>query len=98
MSKVTLKTSANDASVEQFLAGVADHGRRDDCRAVMDMMARITGGPPAMWGSSIIGFGRCQLRYDSGRGGARTADRRFGRLDAAPARLIGRPSHVESWS
>jgi hypothetical protein len=67
MSKVTLKTRPNDASVEQFLDAVADAGRREDCRAVMDMMARITGEPAAMWGSSIIGFGSCQLRYASGR-------------------------------
>lgn len=67
MSKVTLKTRPNDASVEQFLDAVADAGRREDCRAVMDMMARITGEPAAMWGSSIIGFGSCHLRYDSGR-------------------------------
>lgn len=67
MSKAKLKTSRNDASVEEFLNGIDDAARRADCRAVMDMMGRITGEPAAMWGSSIIGFGRCHLRYDSGR-------------------------------
>jgi hypothetical protein len=32
-------------------------------------MARATGEPPKMWGSSIVGFGRYHYRYDSGREG-----------------------------
>ena len=33
------------------------------------MMQQITGEPPAMWGSSIIGFGTYHYRYASGREG-----------------------------
>ena len=32
-------------------------------------MSRVTGAPPAMWGSSIVGFGSYHYRYDSGREG-----------------------------
>ena len=67
MAKARLKTSRNDSSVDGFLAGVDDPARVDDCRRVMDIMARATGEPAVMWGASIIGFGQCHLRYDSGR-------------------------------
>jgi hypothetical protein len=32
-------------------------------------MSGITGEPPVMWGSAIVGFGRYHHRYDSGREG-----------------------------
>jgi Domain of unknown function (DU1801) len=56
------------ASVEDFLAGVPD-GRREDARRLCAMMAQITGEPPAMWGTSIIGFGSYHYRYASGHSG-----------------------------
>jgi hypothetical protein len=57
------------ASVEDFLAGVPDGQRREDARRLCAMMAQITGEPPAMWGTSIIGFGAYHYRYASGREG-----------------------------
>ena len=57
------------ASVEGFLAGVPDGQRREDARRLCAMMEQITGEPPAMWGTSIIGFGAYHYRYASGRGG-----------------------------
>jgi hypothetical protein len=63
------KTQANAASVEAFLRAVADPKRRADADAVTAMMARLSGEPAAMWGPSIIGFGRYRYRYDSGREG-----------------------------
>ena len=56
-------------SVEDFLARVPDGRRRDDARRLCAMMQQITGEPPAMWGSSIIGFGTYHYRYASGREG-----------------------------
>jgi hypothetical protein len=58
-----------DASVEGFLAGVPDEGRREDARRLCAMMREITGEPPAMWGISIIGFGTYHYRYASGHEG-----------------------------
>jgi hypothetical protein len=57
------------ASVEGFLAEVPDGQRREDARRLCAMMAQITGEPPAMWGTSIIGFGTYHYRYASGREG-----------------------------
>ena len=62
-------TRRTGASVEDFLAGVPDRQRREDARRLCAMMAQITGEPPAMWGTSIIGFGAYHYRYPSGRGG-----------------------------
>ena len=57
------------ASVEDFLAGVPDGQRREDARRLCAMMAQITGEPPAMWGTSIVGFGTYHYRYASGHEG-----------------------------
>ncbi|HKJ02733.1 MAG TPA: DUF1801 domain-containing protein [Longimicrobiales bacterium] len=63
------KTRRTSASVEEFLAGVAHEKRREDCRAVVDLMREITGEEPALWGDSLIGFGSYHYRYESGREG-----------------------------
>ncbi len=64
-----LKTQKNKASVEEFISGVDDEGKRDDCRVVIDMMRDVTGEEPAMWGPSIVGFGSYHYKYASGREG-----------------------------
>ena len=64
-----LKTKKNDASVEVFLRRVADPKRRDDCFTVLELMREVTRLEPKMWGKSIVGFGTCQYKYASGRGG-----------------------------
>ena len=63
------KTKKTDASVEAFLDAVADPGRREDARAVLALMKRITGEEPKMWGPSIVGFGSWTYTYASGRTG-----------------------------
>ena len=64
-----LKTTANDRSVEEFLASVEDEERRKDCQEVVGLMRRVTGAEPRMWGPSIVGFGRYRYRYETGREG-----------------------------
>jgi len=61
------KTQPTKDDPQAFLAAIPDEGRRADARAVCDMLARVTGKPPEMWGPAIVGFGRRHLRYDSGR-------------------------------
>jgi len=62
-----LKTTPTRASVDDYLAGVPDERRRGDAAIVCEMMRRVTGQPPAMWGDSIVGFGSRHLRYATGR-------------------------------
>jgi len=63
------KTTRTEASVGDFLAAVPDPKRRADAQAVCALMAEVTGVPPAMWGSGIVGFGSYHYRYASGRQG-----------------------------
>ena len=65
----TLKTTPTEASVDAFLDAVEDDARREDCRTVLDLMQRVTGEPPQMWGASIVGFGSYHYVYESGREG-----------------------------
>ncbi|MDP8206656.1 MAG: hypothetical protein P9L92_08350 [Candidatus Electryonea clarkiae] len=57
MSKYELKTKVNDASVKKFLEGVTDDQKREDSFTILDLMTKVTGDKPKMWGTSIIGFG-----------------------------------------
>lgn len=57
------------ASVAEFLAGVPDEQRRQDAQRLCAMMQQITGQPPVLWGTSIIGFGTYHYRYASGHEG-----------------------------
>lgn len=62
-----LKTRKSSASVSAFLAKVEDPERRKDCHSISMMMREATGAKPAMWGSSIVGFGDYHYEYASGR-------------------------------
>jgi nucleoid DNA-binding protein len=64
-----MKTTLNKASVSKFLANVKDPQKRADSQAIVRMMQEITGEGPAMWGSSIVGFGSYHYKYASGREG-----------------------------
>ena len=57
MAKAVIKTKQTDESVDKFLQSVTDEQQREDAYKVMQMMQRITGDEPKMWGASIIGFG-----------------------------------------
>lgn len=60
---------ASGGGVDAFLAAIGDERRREDARALAALIERATGEAPAMWGSSIVGFGRYHYRYESGREG-----------------------------
>ena len=68
-TKKGLATVRTGASVAEFLTRIPDAERREDARRLCAVMEEITGEPPAMWGTSIIGFGAYQYRYPSGREG-----------------------------
>jgi hypothetical protein len=64
-----LKTRQTAASVDDFLRQIAGEERREDCRALVRLMSRVTGEPPRMWGPGMVGFGRYHYKYASGREG-----------------------------
>ena len=63
------KTVETEASVEDFLGKVEVPQRVADARVLIDLMTRISGEAPKLWGPSIIGFGSVHYRYESGREG-----------------------------
>lgn len=60
------KTQKTDASVEDYLAGIAGV-RGEDARELNALIAQATGLEPALWGPSIVGFGDRHLVYETGR-------------------------------
>lgn len=67
MAKAEPKTRETDASVDEFIDAIADETKRADSRRVTEIMSRVSGEEPKMWGPSIIGFGKEPLKYASGR-------------------------------
>ena len=63
------KTQSHDASVEAYLADVANPGRREDAFTLLNMMCEITSESARMWGSTIVGFGSYHYVYATGREG-----------------------------
>lgn len=61
-----LKTQPTAIDPHDFIAAVEHPTRRADAGVVLDMMTRITGWEPRMWGPSIIGFG--SYRYQTANG------------------------------
>lgn len=61
-------TKEKPSTVPALIASVENERRRNDTQVVTDMMARVTGQEPALWGN-MIGFDTYHYKYDSGREG-----------------------------
>jgi hypothetical protein len=64
-----LKTKVNEKSVIDFLAAITPEQKSKDCFELAEMMKKVTGMEPKMWGDSIVGFGSYHYTYDSGHEG-----------------------------
>lgn len=69
MHMATNKTVPTDDDVSVFVSAIPDDQRRRDARLLVDLLGEVTGEPPVLWGTSIIGFGSRHYRYASGREG-----------------------------
>lgn len=58
------KTKATTASVTDFLNKVAPEEKRKDSFEILEMMQKITGEKPLMWGTSIVGFGKFHYKSE----------------------------------
>jgi hypothetical protein len=65
---VELKTQKTGKSVKAFLDGV-DEMQRADCEKLVQLMSSVTKSEPALWGPSMVGFGKYHYVYESGREG-----------------------------
>ena len=69
MAKADLKTRATEGSVAAFIAAVPDARRQEEALVIDALHRRVTGCEPKLWGPSIVGYGRYDYTYDSGREG-----------------------------
>lgn len=64
------KTSATDKNPFEFIDEWVDNEqKRKDSHVLIDMMQKITGHKPTMWGPTMIGFGEWHYVSPSGREG-----------------------------
>jgi hypothetical protein len=63
------KTKATGASVEAYIDSRASETQRTDCTRLMQIMKRVTGEPPRMWGPSIVGYSSYRYPLASGKTG-----------------------------
>lgn len=63
------KTQPTRRSVTALINGIDDKQKRADAKKIAAMMRKATGARAAMWGPSIVGYGRYHYRYESGREG-----------------------------
>jgi hypothetical protein len=61
------KTQRTNASVAAFLAAIPDPSRQRDAKALAAVIRKATGERPAMWGSSIVGYGQMTYHGSNGR-------------------------------
>lgn len=61
------KTQRTSASVPAFLKAIPDPQRRKDAQLLAALIRKISGLPPAMWGTSIVGYGELSYEGSSGR-------------------------------
>jgi hypothetical protein len=64
-----LKTKPTKASVDKFLKSVIPQSKREDSYKLLEMMKKITGLRPYMWGPTIVGFGTYHYKYATGHEG-----------------------------
>jgi hypothetical protein len=64
------KTKVTKVSVKDFIAKVENETRRKDAVTLLKLFAKATGWKAQLWGPSIIGFGRYDYAYESGRTGS----------------------------
>ena len=63
------KTQPTAVDVVRSFAAITDDTRRSDCRVLTGIMQRLSGHPPVMWGTGIVGFGTYHYTYASGQEG-----------------------------
>ena len=52
-----MKTTPGDGSVQAYLESVENAGRREDALVMLELMNKLTGARPVLWGESIVGYG-----------------------------------------
>lgn len=59
-----LKTRKNDSSVLEFIDSLEDEVKRQDCLTLLQIFKECTNEEPAIWGTSIIGYGSYHFKSE----------------------------------
>jgi Domain of unknown function (DU1801) len=68
-NSVENKTKPQEDSVQEFIDNLDNARRQSDAKIAIQIYQEVTGLPPVLWGSSIVGFGTYHYVYESGREG-----------------------------
>ncbi len=63
------KTLPTDKDVLNYIDTMPTDRKKEDAIVALELMKKITGLAPRMWGPSIIGFGEYSYTYESGHSG-----------------------------
>ncbi len=66
---MSIKTKPTKKSVTKFLNSIANETKRKDAKTILQIIKKVTGKKPVMWGDSIVGFDTYHYKYASGREG-----------------------------
>lgn len=64
-----LKTKPTGEDIQKFINSIEQEQKRNDCQALLNLMKKISGEQPEIWGGSMVGFGRYSYEGKSGRKG-----------------------------
>jgi len=67
--KAAPKHGLTGESVDAHIGAIADPGRRQDCRTLVEVFSKALGKQPKMWGPSVVAFGKYHYKYASGHEG-----------------------------
>ena len=56
------KTKPNDSDATAAIDALSDATRKIDAFKLLEIFSNATGQPPKMWGGSIIGFGKYEIK------------------------------------
>lgn len=83
------KTVPTELSVQDYLDAIDHPQRKADCIAICNLMKKLTGREPRMWGKTIVGFGNYHYKYESGREGNMLATGFSNRKQAITLYIMG---------
>ena len=63
------KTKVTEVNPYDFIKKVDGEEKRKDSEELIQLMSKVTGKPPKMWGPTIVGFGKYRYKYETGREG-----------------------------
>jgi hypothetical protein len=62
-----IKTKVTNQSVQDFLDAVEPEDKRKDAFVLLEMFEKVTGEKAAMWGTSIVGFGKYHYKSEKSK-------------------------------